>query len=337
MMECIVDNRGDRYWLLKIPGDGDCLFGSIVHQVYGVTPKHPMFKTHSHQARLTAVDEIRSHLPYYYDQIACHANDEFPADCSIEDKVEWYLAKLESSGFWGGEESIAALANRYQVIFTIHQDGSKIEFRPANSETELLPRYNLFYRNLVSGTKRRVNHGLPARRTHYDSVLCVREGRVNENGIIGGSVQDLPSFSYPIRVKWFENSHVALVRSVIHQLTGLDPSQETVNVFCGLIADEIDHRSSSFLPSCGVQCESPEEISNFSCRLREGCHDGGFVTLVVLADLLDLTVFLHSTQQDSSIRFEPSVSRRRSVGSNGSHSGGLESRVAVLREYFFCS
>lgn len=114
-MEQLSDIRGNLFWILNIPGDGDCLFGAIVHQIYGMTPKHRLFKTYSQLVREAAVTEIIHNLHLYYETVSSTANEVIASDCSVSDKVEEYLSKLKTTGYWGGSDSIAALSNHFQV------------------------------------------------------------------------------------------------------------------------------------------------------------------------------------------------------------------------------
>lgn len=187
-MEQVFDNHGSCFWLVTIPGDGDCLFGAIVHQIYGMTPRNPLFKHYSQQAREAAVSEIRMNLPFYFDHVASYADELMTSGNSIQEKVEQYLDKLRTAGFWGGAECISALSNHFQVVLVVHQDSSKIEFAPANSEHRPLPRLHLYYRG----------HG--AIKNHYDSVLCIRlDGTAQDNDDL--ETVQLPELSSEAQVR----------------------------------------------------------------------------------------------------------------------------------------
>lgn len=311
-MEHVLEKNGDRFWLMVIPGDGDCLFGSIVHQIYGMTPAHPLFKSYSHQIRITAVAEIRRNLPYYYDQVASHAadeclqaTDELLQYLSVSDQVEWYLAKLETPGFWGGEESISALANHYQVIFTLHQEeGTAIEFRPSDSGMLHLPRYDLYYRSLAPPVQlfREIESNLPRVKTHYDSVVCIRKAGSTLDRSTGVIVQ-LPSLNYPVRVRWFGDNPDGSLLCIIHQLARSEPSEEILYKFRCLIADEVDD-----YPTSLDSCVSPESNCNLSFPLRAERRGENRAAFVVLSRMLNINIFVHDIQEEDSMRYSPTVS-----------------------------
>lgn len=310
-MEQLVDKSGNRFWLVAAPGDGSCLFGSIVHLIYGMTPKHPLFGSYCLQTRLAAVSEIRNNIAYYYAQLVAHAAEEFrDYDWSSEYKVERYLENLETPGFWGGEESISALATHFQVAFVVHQEGgSKIEFKPAHSESNILPRYHLYYRVFTPPptTGSQVESELPSTAiAHYDSVLFLRDARSTLESISGEDVQ-LPSLSYPVRVKWFRGDD-ALLCSLVHQLTKADPSSETLYLLRCLIADELEGDPTLSVPPSGMPC-SPEDVSRISLRLRSGYLAEDRASLVILAKLLKINIFVHNRYEEDALCYKPSVGR----------------------------
>lgn len=115
-MEAVLDFQGNRYWLLSIPGDGDCLFGSLVHQMYGITPKNNLFKPYSQQLRSIAVQEIRNHIGYYYENVVYYANELVQGVMSESERIDAYLRLLDSSGIWAGTECLAAISNHFKVF-----------------------------------------------------------------------------------------------------------------------------------------------------------------------------------------------------------------------------
>lgn len=135
-MEDIFDLRGNRYWLLCIPGDGDCLFGSLVHQMYGVTPKNRLFKPYSEQLREIAVREIRSRIEYYYESLVPYACEFVSGAMSLDDRVQSYLEMLRSPGVWAGTECISAISNYFRVSIHIHQSNTCIRFDPIENDNE---------------------------------------------------------------------------------------------------------------------------------------------------------------------------------------------------------
>nr|XP_029725342.1 uncharacterized protein LOC115265206 [Aedes albopictus] len=114
-MDVTTDSGGDLYWLLRIPGDGDCLFGSIANQLYGVNPNDESFKPHSLYLRDVAVTEIQLHPDVYYEDLEAMACELIEGSAAPVQKVLAYIERLRSPGYWGGAECISALANFLNV------------------------------------------------------------------------------------------------------------------------------------------------------------------------------------------------------------------------------
>ena len=295
-MDQVLDVRGSCFWLITIPGDGDCLFGAIANQIYGITPKHSLFKLYIQLVRDAAVSEIRMNLPYYYDHVASYAEELVFSGNSTAEKVEQYLNKLQTTGFWGGAESIIALANYFKVVFVVHQDHSKIEFAPASFENGSFPRHNLFYRG----------HG--SVKSHYDSVLCIR--------LAGSTAEDhdlqtfqLPNLSSEIQVKVFGNGHTALLHSIAHQLTHTVPSDHTIHLLRCLVDDEVGNQP-PFHSAYDVTGSLPWDVPCPTSHQIRSHEESGVVTLVVLSAALNITIFQHSLRHGS-LRYDPSSAASR--------------------------
>lgn len=301
-MEQICDTSGNQFWLVLIPGDGDCLFGSIVHQIFGMTPKHPLFKTYSQQVRELAVSEIRRNLHLYYETVASYADELITSCDSTTAKIELYLRRLQSAGYWGGADSIAALSNHYNVIFCVHQHNSRIEFSPTNSEIDAPPRHHLFYGN-SPGINGESSQGYVS--AHYDSILCIRLfGTVMQ--VPDAQIFQLHGSPSNLRIKLFGADPNALFHSVLHQLTGELPSAEMLYLIQCLVADEIETQPRAFLSASGIPCETTEDVSQFAFRLRIGHHNGGLASLLLLSAMLHLTIFVHHPIRGI-VRYDPSA------------------------------
>ena len=56
----------NRLWLQKIPGDGNCLFGSLAHQFHGVHPLSKNYSVEVSKMRKRVAGYIREHLDEYF-------------------------------------------------------------------------------------------------------------------------------------------------------------------------------------------------------------------------------------------------------------------------------
>lgn len=292
-MQVLSDFRGNQYWLLSIPGDGDCLFGSLVHQLYGVTPKNALFKPYSRQLRHIAVQEIKSNIEHYYENVVYYANELVLGDMPLAERINAYLNLLDSSGVWAGTESIAAISNHFKVGITVHQDNACMRFSPieADDMDPQLQIINIFYRGSSEGK------GRGGERSHYDSVVCFRPFDFTL------SPCQNPTYTSLLYDHDFEAEYVFLSQekdslwtSVGHQITGAIINENTIYLLRCLVADEYQSLSSDELSAFGV---SMEDLDTFLFHLKIGRHDGGKNSLILLASVMQIKIRLHSSDHVS--------------------------------------
>lgn len=157
-------------WKVKvccIPGDGNCLFSSLCHQLHG----WPL-NSEAHLAGTTRLREVI--VMYIWDNrnnmritnaIIARISDEWPTSNSLsyEDKVRLVLSYLSVSGNWGGEESLVAFMEIFNMAVSVYyQQSMVLQFRPRSNEP--LRNLAIFYR-LRPGYRNTYNH--------YDSVVEV--------------------------------------------------------------------------------------------------------------------------------------------------------------------
>lgn len=297
-MEDIFDLRGNRYWLLCIPGDGDCLFGSLVHQMYGVTPKNRLFKPYSEQLREIAVREIRSRIEYYYESLVPYACEFVSGAMSLDDRVQSYLEMLRSPGVWAGTECISAISNYFRVSIHIHQSNTCIRFDPIENDNESPSTYHIFYR-AVGGDSL-------GERNHFDSVIIIRSSdyALTPNPTPTATVP-LCDDDFEVVAAILHDDQESLWKSIGHQLTGETIGQNSVYLLRSLIADECQALTPDELSSLGFPTE---DLDTFLFHLKIGRCDGGRGSLIILSIIMNLTVLLHSTNQET-IRLNPARCR----------------------------
>lgn len=259
--------------------------------MFGVPPEHLLYDSYCQQVREIAVKEIRRNLETYFVTLSQFANETIKSGTTVKEKVLIYLEHLQKPGFWGGSESISALSNHFKAVFVIHQQDGEFKFVPSHFEATGAPRYHLFYRGIANS------------KNHYDSVVCFRPrvlDLVSPHGYQSEEIRTLESDAVVVR---FNEPNSALC-SVLHQINGSLPSEETLNIIRYLIAGEIE-RHPNFLQSCGRPYESPEEVARFLFHLRIGREEGGMATLVALSSVLKLRIYVHCPIRDV-IRYDPS-------------------------------
>lgn len=110
--EVVKVNEG---WLLvrKIPGDGNCLFSSLAHQIWNEPPGTEEHDLHTRTLRRLVVSHYRERLETYGEGLLPQAQVIFPelvGTLTPAKLIEHYLNQLGRPRFWGGEETIRAVA-----------------------------------------------------------------------------------------------------------------------------------------------------------------------------------------------------------------------------------
>lgn len=106
--------------LKTVRGDGNCLFRSLAHQLYGDDSRHL-------ELRREAVRYMKEH------------RSDFEPFLGEEESFEEYVKQLAKPCKWAGEDAIIALAMVHQVQIVVHQlDIADIEFSGSKQATEPL-------------------------------------------------------------------------------------------------------------------------------------------------------------------------------------------------------
>lgn len=183
-------------WIQPIPGDGNCLYGSLVHQLWKINPTDPQFLSSAFQMRSILVEFIKNNLPRYWDHLLPFAEDFIKLD-GLDDyhAVQKYVALLGCNGTWGGEESISAACEVFAVNVIVWQEstGQSLTYYASEASDKTITM-------LYTGA-------------HYDSVLwtsyAASTGAPNLLVSRGDAILSVtPFFGYP----------ESLYKSFLHQL-----------------------------------------------------------------------------------------------------------------------
>lgn len=157
------------HWLevAKIPPDGSCLFGTVVHQLFGHRINSDAHVQATRQLRQNVVQHISRNFSSFEGAIQCRVEDVYDLR-QMENNYEacqiFLNDYLTSGNVWGGQETIQAVQEIYGVNILI--------FREPNS-------YNYFHRFNEPNTRvlmlayrlgnklNRLSHN------HYDSVCNI--------------------------------------------------------------------------------------------------------------------------------------------------------------------
>lgn len=104
----------------QIPGDGNCLFGAIIHQLHGITPESPNYSTTIDHLQREVAEHIENHAQQYMGQILDSVRTSFGTNNIIHRlpppaQVQQYKQNLRRRGLWGGAEVTAAVTEIHHV------------------------------------------------------------------------------------------------------------------------------------------------------------------------------------------------------------------------------
>lgn len=180
--------------VLKIPGNGSCLFGAIYQQLNNVSVNSPNFKENVELLRQNVVKHIQKRRQIYSDQhpkpplederilnkpfekeLMCSAADKFNTafEAITETMANIYLdTVMPLPDTWGGSETINAVIEMFDINVLIFSEGAKkhnfYHFDKNRNKTVLLA----YRRNVIPGSRLLYNH--------YDSVFSLPDSNTVE-------------------------------------------------------------------------------------------------------------------------------------------------------------
>lgn len=159
--------------ICRIKSDGNCLFGSIVHQLYHAqidSPKHDELVS---ELRQKVVEHIKLNIDAFIPSLTVRLYEENDRKKGMNKKSKYKVTKddcvtfldldLPQSNFWGGGETLKAVSAMNEVNIVVIRDSGKCNMAtPYNSE---------FGRSIVIAYR----NG-----NHYDSVSSMSEILIHE-------------------------------------------------------------------------------------------------------------------------------------------------------------
>lgn len=169
----VVNTLTLRLMIQRIPGDENCLFGAICHQIYDIQVKTEQYKAAVLNLRNEVVNYLRQNceITRIKNCIISRIADEFPQYnlSNYQDKVTRFTRFLSINNNWGGEETIIACVEMMNISLNIHYElGAPRLFNPTIGTSSRT--INIVYR--LAGTDRHIYN-------HYDSVLNSSSSRVD--------------------------------------------------------------------------------------------------------------------------------------------------------------
>lgn len=161
---CNLNNLN--FKIFKIPGNGNCLFGSILHQMQCSTASPTFQNLKDSDFRKSVIDFIEQNIEYFRYFLINEAHMVYDIITVTDDMlINKYILDLRKEGFWGGEVCIKAasmLTKRSIQVFQINHQVLNYEVE----NTEGIALRILFSTN------------------HYDSIISINDEVSQDNGFI---------------------------------------------------------------------------------------------------------------------------------------------------------
>lgn len=110
----------------KIPGDGNCLFGAIAHQLFHFDIHTVEHSTHTRALREMVVDCVRNNVDdeRFIGLIRMRIRNEFRELDSSDHRQRAYnfLTVLNNDGIWGASESLLAIVMMFGCDITVYRE-----------------------------------------------------------------------------------------------------------------------------------------------------------------------------------------------------------------------
>lgn len=166
-MAIVMNGEVKSLQIIKIDGDGRCLYAALAHQIFDLKVNSVQHNDKTNEVREQVVEHIRNHMDDFEMELTSRVLDiktnEDIHDMAAERKFIVNVC-LPKKRFWGGGESIKAISIIYKVNIVSFDENGFCYFA-----TDFNPDYNrcviIAYRYL----------GETNRRNHYDSVNEVNE------------------------------------------------------------------------------------------------------------------------------------------------------------------
>lgn len=144
-----IDHLFISFDVVQIHGDGDCLFSSAAHQIFGKDINSSEHKILTGTLRKNVVEYIQGHYEDFVFDIRGHVHElkeiaakdhgcdayGFNTIANIDDACKYFVDNcLIQPGFWGGAESLKAIHFLHKVDIIVFNENGPITFYNANNE-----------------------------------------------------------------------------------------------------------------------------------------------------------------------------------------------------------
>lgn len=283
---------GKHLEIVPIPGDGGCLFGSLLHQLFGMDTEGDFYQEAIKNLRRLVVLHIRKNKTRF---IPCFCPED---GRNSDDFFERSLISLENGELWGGEETIVAVSEIFHVEVVVVQNFAVLRYGNAqeNGNNEIWIYYHEHDR-FGAGD---------GNRNHYDSIT----GCYNLEGVITYSlkvpkqewrtvVQSISSDTgEKLNLFFFEETPDAHFLAMRHQL------RASTLLPLGLQAKVLQYECELFLE------RNSESISNNVASVElNGMDLQNWKFCFAASNFLNKKLLITNMRGDKIMEFAPSTSR----------------------------
>lgn len=154
--------------------DGNCLFGSLAHQLFNVQVNSTEHKLETNKLRQEVIEHIVNRISTFQhdliDRMLSDSDFHFNATDLKSSCVKFVNQRLAQNGYWGGMETLKAVAEIYSTnILIVNEDGS------SNLGNRFNPKYERTIILSFQPSNRRLKQ-----RDHYDSVAEISENLLSK-------------------------------------------------------------------------------------------------------------------------------------------------------------
>lgn len=121
----LVENQPHWVTVARIPGDGNCLFGTFVHQLFGIEVNSFDFVEATEKLREDVVRYISNNFHDFEAEILARVFDEEQLNGmeNIGEACQFFLNEyLSRDGYWGADETIKAIQLMYRVNILVFKE-----------------------------------------------------------------------------------------------------------------------------------------------------------------------------------------------------------------------
>lgn len=185
-MQFNINNTTKTLQIVEIPGEGDCLFRALAHQIFGGAVDSVSLAQIAHGLRTDVVAHVKTNFKSFKMDLksTVYSKHEGQAIMDIQQACKDFVRHdLPERTVWGGSESLKAVSQLKNVNILIINENGDYYTLPTGFDCSCERTVILAYRQFrLDKTERKVNAGSNARLNlnHYDSVVRIDQTDIFE-------------------------------------------------------------------------------------------------------------------------------------------------------------